>query len=117
MSLRKNISLFISLFVIKKNVLKRLTQTYLSLMTTSGCSRSTEPLLTTTAAVSSTDQTHTATGAVASDTTISDTLTQLENTRFSKVVNRLYSNGVRNTATCTAWLTTVWLILRALLME
>lgn len=88
-------------------------------MATTGCSRSTDPLLTTTAAVSSTDQTHTATGAVTSDTTLSDTFTQPENMGFSKVVKRLYSNGVTATvtATCTAWLLTVWLILMTFLIE
>lgn len=86
-------------------------------MATTGCSKPADPLLTTSAAVSSTDQTHTATGAFTSDTTISDTFTQPENMGFSKVVKRLYSNGVRNTATCTAWLLTVWLILMTFLME
>ena len=85
-------------------------------MAISGCSRSADPLLTTTAAVSSTDQTRTDTEAVISDTTI-NTFTQPENQRFSKVAKRLYSNGVRNTATCTEWLTTVCLILMTFLME
>jgi len=79
-----------------------------------GCSRTTDPK--TTAAVSSTDQTQTGTETVASGKTI-NTFTQTENPRFSKEVRGLYTNGVSNTVTCTAWPATVWLILVTLLME
>lgn len=97
------------------HLLKRLTQTYLSFMATLGCSRSTDPLLTTTAAVTSTE-TLTGRGTVASDKTI-NTFTQQENPTVSKVVRRLYSGGIRKTATCTVWLTSVWLILVKFVVE
>lgn len=84
-------------------------------MATLGCSRSTDPLLTTTAAVTSTE-TLTGRGTVASDKTI-NTFTQQENPTISKVVRRLYSGGIRKTATCTVWLTSVWLILVKFVVE
>lgn len=85
-------------------------------MTTAGCSRTTDPLPKTTAAASSSDQTHTGLGALTSDKTI-NTFTQPENPRFSKEVRRIYSNGVRNTATYPVWLATVWLILITFVMK